>query len=369
VHRTLPAIVTDLEIRANALLESLTATPPSELSQRVQSVQRQVQMLRAEAQALRNSLGDPAEAPQQFDLHLDLSRNLLQFEQFDVPLISRWSEADRLMTEMCHALLSQVGWPFDRPLVACFSTEYYWAHPVRKIIGVPANEERRLLAVGDLGHELGHLAFVENSLQFAGPVLVEVARYVQGQLASPPAGLLDDPRVFFGDVTLAWRGWLQEFGCDAFATYLLGPAFAWQHLRLACMDDAAAMFFDPVGFGDDHPADDARMRVALIMLRELGHDAQADEIEIRWADLLQVVAAGPTSAYAAAYPDALLRAVAMRVKAHCESLGLRPYDPTAADDDVARVVNEAWEQLHADPDGYAAWESEALSQRREAWAS
>lgn len=368
MHRTLPAVVADLEIRADALLRSISASPPAELSERVHSIRVQAEMLQGEARALRAALGDPGDAPGHFDRHMDLNRILRQLELYDLPLLQRWSTADRLMTQMCNALLRQVGWSFDRPLVGCFSSDYYWTHPVRRIIGVPANEERRLLAIGDLGHELGHLAFVEDSLQFAGRVLIAVAHYAQAQGASPPADLQDDPLLFFAELSLSWRTWLPEFGCDAFATYLTGPAFAWQHLRLACLEDTFPMLF-AVGFGLDHPADDARMRLSLMMLREFGHARAAQEIAEHWSDLLDLIGATPSPEYAAAYPDELLREVVISVKARCEAIGLRPYDPDAGDDDVARLANEAWTRLHQDPDTYAEWEQAALEARREAWAS
>jgi hypothetical protein len=367
VQRVLPAIVTDLEIRADALLNSISGSPPAELSVRVDRVRRQAEMLRGEAHALRGLLGDPADASDHFDQHLDLNRILRQLELFDLPLLQRWSPADRLITEMCHALLGQVDWPFEFPLVACFSTEYYWAHPIRKIIAAPANEEQRLLAVGDLAHELGHLAFVEDPLRFVGPVLVEVARYVQRNGVSPPPGLNVEPRAFFAELSLAWRAWLQEFVCDAIATYLVGPAFAWQHLRLACMEDSS-QFYEPVGFDADHPADDARLRLSLLMLEQLGHHEAACEIEECWGELLTTVGATETPEYEAAYPDELLRAVVLSVRSHCQRRGLRAYDPDAECDDVARLANDAWERLHAEPDGYAEWERQALSACRGVWA-
>jgi hypothetical protein len=150
VHRTLPALVCDLEIRCAVLLESLPELPPAEIRQRVEEIQVRIGGVRSEVQAmLRESLGDPALATSHYQTYLRYSRILFSCEHFDLPVIHRWGEDDRQITVMCWSLLDQVGWTFAHPHVSAFSNDYYWALPPRNIIGVPANEHERLLGIGD----------------------------------------------------------------------------------------------------------------------------------------------------------------------------------------------------------------------------
>lgn len=172
MHRTLRALVCDLEIRCTVLLESLPASPATEISGRVNEIREKIKGLSFEARALLSEdLEEPTRAAEHYQTFMNCSRILFTSEHFDLPVILRWGEDDRQITAMCWALLDQVGWPLARPYVGAFSSDYYWAFPLRDIIAVPANEHERLLGIGDLAHELGHLAVASKEA-----VLVEHAR-------------------------------------------------------------------------------------------------------------------------------------------------------------------------------------------------
>jgi hypothetical protein len=367
VHRTLRALVCDLEIRCKVLLGSLPASPATEIRQRVEEITARIGGLRSEAQALLGEdLDDPNVAAEHYQTYLRYSRILLTCEHFDLPVILRWGEDDRQITAMCWSLLDQVGWTFPHPHVSAFSNDYYWALPPRNIIGVPANEHERLLGVGDLAHELGHLAFASREAVLVRDTLECVSKYVK---ATAQAADSDRPMSFFVEMSLSWREWIQEFLCDAFATYLTGPAYAFQNLRLCCMRELLPGAFD-IPYRHDHPADDARMQVVLHVLRMLGLDQDATSIGERWQEMIDTVGAAPSSEYSDIYPDELLEVTARNVYTGCRELDLRAYDPAITQDcDVPRLANEAWEQLLGKPESCAVWESQATAGCRAAWAT
>lgn len=369
MHRTLPALVYDLDVRCTVLLESLPPSPAAEISQRVSEIRAKIGGLHSEARALLGQdLDDPAAAVGHYQTYLRYSRILFTCEHFDLPVIQRWGEDDRQITAMCWSLLDQIGWTFPLPHISTFSNDYYWALPPRNIIGVPANEHERLLGIGDLAHELGHLAVASRETILVRDTLERVSNHIKAGAVSPPAGLTN-PVDFFTEMSISWREWIQEFLCDAFATYLVGPAYAFQNLRLCCMRELLPGAYD-IPYGRDHPADDARMQVVLHMLRLLGLGQDAASIGERWQETLDAVDATPNSEYPHIYPDELLEVAARNVYTGCQELGLRAYDPEITQDcDVPRLTNEAWEQLLARPEGYAAWESQATAGCRALWAA
>lgn len=370
MHRALPGLVADLEIRAGMVLDSLplAADPPRDA--RLAELRMRVTAIRSEAQHLLGSpLNDPNAASGHLATYGKLTKELLQCEQFDLPFLTRWSDADRLMTEMCSALLRAIAWPYRLPLVGTFSTDYYWVNPYKSVICVPTNEEVRLLALGDLCHELGHIAFYKDGPQLRRDIFRRLLNYVQQQSAAPPGDLeADDPAAFFSEVFVSWRQWVQEFVSDLFATFLVGPAFGWQHLRLYCIQDSAAPLHEPV-LGGEHPADEARMLAVLLILRRMGYGQEADEIESQWRAAAKAYGSSPASDFEFAYPEELLERLAENVDTGCRALGLRPYAPGAGECDVAVLANEAWVQLGRDPGGYGEWEAAALTRCRARWAA
>jgi hypothetical protein len=364
VHSTLRALVSDLEIRCDVLLASLPASRPAEIDGRVGELSAKVSILRSEALALLAlELEDPSLAASHYQDYAELNRRLSGAEQLELPVLLRWAEPDRQITEMCSALLVQVGWSLAHPLVGTVSHDYYMALASRNIIYVPANEHQRLLAIGDLAHELGHVLLERESPLLIGdtpPRIMALAKSLAG--ASPGNG----QRAF--EVNISWLKWLPEFVCDCVAGYLTGPAFALQNLRLCGITNVLLDAY-AIRDGLTHPPDDARMQVALKMLEILGMPERAASIGALWEEALLITGATRNAEYSRMFPEDLLEALARNVHAGCAQLGLRAYDTQISSEcDVARVANQAWERLLEHPAGYAAWERERLAACRPIWS-
>lgn len=290
-------------------------------------------------------------------------------EEFPLPFIERYGETDRRLTRLCTRLLEQVAWPGDvpRPIVGAFSTQYYWSQASFSIICAPATEADRLLGLPDLCHELGHLLLAHRQATLEGDFRKLLEQYVEevGDRARARA----EPGEFHQRLEVVrsqWLDeWMREFICDMVATYLVGPPYGYQHLRLSTGGLRPA--FAP-GFGqlDTHPADEARMRAILAALRLMGSDRDGDRVREHWNAFMSATGARPTAGYDHCYPDRLINGLAERCVEGCRTLGLRPFtEAHSSPGTIGVMLRTAWDRFLADPSGYRTWEEQAL---RSLWA-
>ena len=106
--------------------------------------------------------------------------------------------------------------------------------------------------------------------------------------------------------------WLTEFFCDLFATYTLGPAFAWSHLHLYMKQGGDAFELPGEMQLATHPADAARMELMLSVLLRAGFDEDASAISEKWSQALAHAHSQARPNYDHCYPDDLLHTVCAR---------------------------------------------------------
>ncbi len=367
MHRSLRGLVTDLEVRAAGVVASLEGAD-ARLVDRVTNLSTQADFIRTEARALLGAELEKTElADEHFRQYRAYNQVLVLRETYELPLLQRFCDADAAATGLCWELLNQIGWRDDKPVLGCYSNSYYWTVPPLGLIGLPANEERRLLGVPVLAHELGHLAFKRDSATLVGDFHETLHACVNAASSSPPQGLSGaEAREFYIGVFYSWLVWLQEFVCDLFAAYLLGPALGHQMLRVACIHGHAEPLYEPLR-GGVHPADDARMRAACQMLRRIGQQEAAEQIEGRWGGLAAALGQKPDARYSMVYPDELIRELADDVEHGCRRLGLSAYQPTSKEGHIPTLVNQAWDRVENDPASYASWEEKTLRHFGSRW--
>ncbi len=75
---------------------------------------------------------------------------------------------------------------------------------------------------------------------------------------------------------------------DVVATYLVGPAFGWQHVRL-CADRSRDAYRPTLGDErSTHPADEARLRGVVAVLERMGASETARQVMDIWGRYLAV---------------------------------------------------------------------------------
>lgn len=362
---SLRTLVTDLEIRARVAQEALEATPG--VGDRTTDAISRVSHIRAEARRLLAENLD--EAPESFyPTYQSLTRSLFEREACEFPFLLHHDTSAKRATKLCEVLLETVGWPYKPMLLATFSSQYYWTLPDWRVIALPCGEERRLLGLGDLCHELGHTVYARADEKLVGEFAVSLGAHLQQQINHVIAPAGRNPHDFLTDVFYSWQDtWLQEFVCDGIGTYLVGPAFPRQHARLRAMAQPLAPIYE-LKPGSSHPADDARMQVCLAHLRQFGFSEEVRRLTEIWEEIVHASGETRPENYEIFYPMALLEQLAQAVAEGCVTLGLRPYDPDAdPDTDLARIANESWRKLEEEPDEYGAWEEATLARLWSAW--
>ncbi|MFQ5872324.1 MAG: hypothetical protein ACE5JL_00780 [Dehalococcoidia bacterium] len=363
----LPALLQGLERRCRVLTARLTDFPADPdvrdhalgAYQMVESIRREVVRLLADP-----SLGAPTLLPNHLQEYRRWNELARLVESYPLPFIERYSALDQRLTRLCRQLLEQVGWPLPHPLVAAFSREYYWTLAPFSLICTPATEGTTLLGLSDLCHELGHILLLNYEDSLIGDFRPELVGYIERERQRVDRAQRPPQYHQLYDLLLAqWRDeWLREFVSDMVATYLTGPAFAWQHVRL-CVGSSEAAFHPSLGEMAEHPAEEARLSGMLAVLERMNTGAVATRIRALWDTYLSVSTESRPAEYDVCYPQTLIDSLARRTIEGCQALGLRSFGHLADSSgpiDIPSLISEAWERFMSNPQAYFDWEHQQL---------
>ena len=157
------------------------------------------------------------------------------------------------------------------------------------------------------------------------------------------------------------ESWLEEFACDLIATYLTGAAYAWTNLKLTSIASTLGQTYNAP---DHHPSDEARMCAILFMLEVLELHEEVEILRNSWLSFLPLIPKTIPGDYRYFFHEPLLRSLAEHIMAGCQSIGLASYTEqlSAGRKPVSAWLNEAWEQVRKDPEGYEAWEQAVVNE-------
>jgi hypothetical protein len=298
----------------------------------------------------------------QFDDYKRFAELLAAFEYEPLALLDHFNDRDLRFCRFANKFCEQIGYQDLPPLVSAHSNEYFYSRPYLNLIRVPLNEGHHLLALPDFAHELGHIVWVKVYKNFLAAFSRKLSKYIKrlktkaiNQAASAAYqqhfALLED----------VWKErYVIEFFCDMFATYLVGAAFGWSHLRLV-LSSSSGIYYPGFGETTTHPADEARMRGVLLMLEELNDQRNADAIAAKWESFKTILPDLPDNEYVFCYPDELLREVAAQVIAVCQRLKLKAFhEQPSSEDNLPALMLLAWEVYHQDPNAYVEWEADRV---------
>ncbi|MBL7840570.1 MAG: hypothetical protein JNJ75_10550 [Cyclobacteriaceae bacterium] len=253
------------------------------------------------------------------------------------------------------------------PIVSTISNHdsYYWAVPYFEIIALPSGEEHSLLNLPDIYHEIGHLLhsmFGGRSCEVSTKVIdrhfaLEIVRVTDEGTAAHFKETLEEAKYLWQD------SWLEEFTCDLVGTYMTGAAYAWTNLKLLSTGHGSTKIFE---YSESHPADEARMRIIIMMLEKLGLTEDKQRVETAWKVFLKDTELFKPSDYALLYPQKLLQHIVDEFFAFYQNADLasHPELVKAGDVSISVVLNDAWVTAQHDPTKYYAYETEALNKLR-----
>lgn len=253
------------------------------------------------------------------------------------------------------------------PIVSTISNHdyYYWAVPYFEIIALPCGEEKSLLNLPDMYHEIGHLLhsmFKGKSCELSRNVVdkhfeKEIVRVVDDGLPVRYKSMLEK-------VKHLWQvSWIEEFSCDLVGTYMTGAAYAWTNLKLLSTGHGSVKTFE---YSNSHPANEARMRIIIMMLEKLGLKDDKQKVEAAWKLFLAETESFKPADYSLLYPDKLLIQIVDEFFTFYQNADLTSYPELAAEKKgaVAEVLNEAWHNGQTDPAGYFKYENDIIAKFR-----
>lgn len=235
------------------------------------------------------------------------------------------------------------------PFVSTFSNSdtYYWAEIGSGMIALPYGEEKNILNLSDLYHEIGHFLYEQYSEYFIGDLPSQMEAFFKEK----------QPTFALAPVALnRWKNtWMEEFACDLIATFLTGPAYAWTNLKITIASSVLKVYGK---VQSNHPANEARMRAIFCMLRLTGHNKVLKQIEESWEDFLRNISVRPSINYQDIYPQQFIDQLAQSVLEGCQNIALRSYADqlNLGAAPVSLAINQAWEIIHTPNEDFKTWE-------------
>ena len=293
---------------------------------------------------------------------------LQTIELFRYLVIVNYGEPEKYFKMKVNRIYEEINCFQKTPIITTISNSesYYWALPTYDIIAVPAGEEKNLLNLPDLFHEIGHLIYNQYEDYLKGTIENSINKYYQEEAKrvfyeQRPVSLID----FYREKNAWWiSSWVMEFTCDLIATYLVGPAYAWTNLKLTTLSSGKNRIYHD---SPSHPSDEARMRGIFYMLQKMGHSTEEKQIQESWENFLAVTNNPVPSNYASIFPQLIIQQLADFVYDGCKSIGLTVYSEQTSkfSSTITHILNDAWEKIFVSPDAYKQWESQIIKELRE----
>jgi len=374
------AAITQVRERAKVLKGKIRSPLPSSELTGLQS--RCENRLDAIIQKLDYLLSDPllkqsTVVPIRIRMYRRALEELAQLECTGITALSRPEKEDVFMNKLVFQIHKEIVYPLNPPAVCCLSQEYFVIDPSIGLLSVPLAESDFLLHMPDLYHELAHPIITVSDNPKAEGFQKEFAKFLGVISEYFKKEKLDNlrstgPKEYFGFVldilNHTWSiYWSRELFCDLFATYTMGPAYAWSHLHLSASVDADP-FDAKVMQVTKHPPDQARMEAVLAALDLLGFTKEKKVISTRWNDLLLHIGAKQNSEYRRACPKELLEQAAVHAFEGTKAIGCRLADIKTSGE-IHSILNEAWDVFWKNPSKYHDWEKEKIKQLREKYSS
>ncbi len=294
-----------------------------------------------------------------------LHESLLSIELFRYLVIINYGEPEEYFKKKIKRIYKETNCLQKQPIITTISNSenYYWALPTYDIIAVPVGEERNLLNLPDIYHEMGHLIYHQHEPYLKGSVEKYIADFYNSEMQRVISEQRSESLIpIFRTKSDNWiSSWIMEFTCDFIATYLTGPAYAWTNLKLttlSCGNDE--VYVD----SETHPSDEARMRGIFFVLNRTGHSAEVIEIEKSWNQFLKATRNPLPPNYQYFFPQHIIEELARTVITGCENIGLADYNAQVIShtNPVSKILNDAWKELFIRPDTFGSWELQKIDE-------
>ena len=357
---------TQLIERAIALKGEIPKPPKMEFKGLATECCRRIDERIKELQAIRDDRGfdDPEEEALRLLEYRRVAAGIDRVENAAIAAMSRSNAKESAVNNLLYRLGSEIVYPIELPTVSLLSQNYFYINTDFQLMCIPLMELHFLLHLPDIYHELAHPLFLaENDPRtkawldaFRHTQLLISSHFTKQIVELEAARTTDTIRVGVADSYQSWQcRWAEEFFCDLFGVFSVGPAFAWSHLHLNAERGRNAYQL-PRRFST-HPADSPRMAIMLDALSLLNQGAVASQIEAKWKELLSVTGQSEPPEYHRYYPRPLLKKCVEEAFEGFTGMGCKPW-ATSDERTIRKILNEAWRRFWTAPESFAAWEKE-----------
>ncbi len=297
---------------------------------------------------------------------------LKELEYYGISALYHQTNDLKYINKLIHDIHQELSLPLDPPSAACISTKYYYYHPLTNVIFMPIGETNSLLHLPDIFHEIGHeiLHYSEDN-----PALVEIhSSYLMAieEINIYYNKIINEKRRETGSKIIIelietihsyWKNnWINEYFCDLFACYSLGPAYVWAHffLTLKSSDNIYKFLIQ------SHPSDDSRLLFLLYTLKKIGFNEEKTTISENWNKMPLSIDVKPENEYKYAYPKDLMYKIAKIFLDGLDRSNFLKITDKSLDNmtkgKVVRILNDAWKSFLKDPEKYGEWEDEIIKE-------
>ncbi len=291
-------------------------------------------------------------------------------ELVGIAALNRANQVDAFLNQLLDNIRQEINYPLLPPVITTLSQGYFYIYTDLNLLCVPPGEAEFILHLPDLYHELAHPIIEEKldpKVQSFRNQLHDTINYVHLYLLqelqkekrrrSPP-----EYSYYLESWIRSWANWGTEFFCDLFALFTLGPAYAWANIHL-CAKRSSDFFRIPYFSKSTHPPDDARMRTMILALRRSEYHEVAQNIEARWADLINISGTSPCPQYFRCFPDHIIKRIVQSAYCGTQQIGSRIASRNTSDP-IHSLLNEAWLEFWKNPKEYSIWEKATVGKLR-----
>ena len=304
----------------------------------------------------------------------NIIREIEWTESYGIPPLYYQSKEVGFLNSLIFRIHKEINLPLEPPSVACLSDKYYYTALFVNVIFVPLSEPDFILHMPDFYHEIGHYVSShmrnERRLEALSKKYQEafnfVTAYYNELLVQKRRESAPEEIVFLiRRIHSHWKYWIEEFFCDLFALYVLGPAFAWSHLHFCAKKPENVYQLSKI-LPQTHPSDEARIRMSKIALNKTGFNDETQVIEEKWKSIMVPLGAPPVE-YHYAYATSVLEQISDLI---LEGMRASGFNIATVDnmnnekqDKIGDMLNTAWKIFwKLNPEEFRHWEKQTLNQ-------
>lgn len=298
-----------------------------------------------------------------------LHERFLAIELYRYQVIVHYGPNERHFDALIKRIYDEVECLQSTPIVSGISNNdsYYWVYPTYDIIAVPYGEEKNLLNLPDLYHEIGHLIYGQHTRFFKGQGSIDKALEDHFNLEIKNIDDENRDKSRIPDLKKAfenWKeSWIEEFVCDLIASYLTGPAYGWTNLKISTISSSDKGIFSITA---SHPSDESRMYAVFTMLQKMGYNNELHQLQSSWQIFTDISANGRIQLYDIILPRHIIELLTNTVFDACQKIGLLSCceQKQQCDSPISHLLNEAWNENLMRPETFAEWESNHITHLR-----